>query len=120
MRPSKDTVHLPLTNEVKKCDLDGRLLTQHCTHGQVTQQWGATQAAIHIHAMNKIENKHMNVKTSISCYIQMNVICFAKIDQVAQNKLKNRQRFYCSNHVPLKEVSEHPHFKQGALKSLGS
>ena len=82
MLPSKATVHLPLTNEVKKCDLDGRLLTQHCTHGQVTQQWGVTQAAIHIHAMNKIENKNMNVKTSISCYIHMNVICFAKIDRI--------------------------------------
>ena len=45
MLPSKDTIVLvsfhsvPLTDEVKKFDLDDRLLIQHCTHGQVPQQW---------------------------------------------------------------------------------
>ena len=61
--------------------------------------------------MNKIENKHMNVKTTISCYIyvHMNVICFAKIDQIARINFKIGNYFIVQIvvYVPLKEVPEH-------------
>ena len=62
MLPSKDTIiisfhSVPLTDEVKKCDLDGRLLTQHCTHGQVTQQAIENYTSNNSHAVIDTMNK---------------------------------------------------------------